>query len=123
LQEALESSVKVYSNPLDGLKTLLAKLFTKESLANSSIKGTQCNLAKGKERGALNKESLEMIYSKYLFLYHYYHNSVKNIQPLKLYFFSFCFSVIMKDVFNSSQTETDSMIRGQQKQLRKQFKA
>jgi len=93
LQEALESSVNVYSNPLDGLKTLLAKLFTKESLANSSIKGTQCNLAKGKERGALNKESLEMIY------------------------------MIMKDVFNSSQTETDNMIRGQQKQLRKQFKA
>ena len=60
----VEEMAKCYSKPRDALKALLAKLFTEIELASSSIKGTNCNLQKGKERGALNQQSVAIIYWK-----------------------------------------------------------
>jgi len=55
---------KCYSKPRDALEALLGKLFTDMELAANSIKGTNFNLQKGMEIGALNKESVAIIYCK-----------------------------------------------------------
>lgn len=90
-KHALEEMAKCYTKPRDALKALLEKLFTDMELAANSIKGTNCNLQKGKERGALNKESVAIIYC------------------------------IMKEHFQTNQDAVNLMIRGQQKQFRKKL--